>query len=181
MCHLQNIALEKVTEKCDRRTDRRTDIRRTKWSLCVAMLRRRHKNEILHSIYVYVWSTCTRIKSLGLVNNKIVEGLLIYTQVLASSTISLWVNTCTCTHIFFFTKKIYLQMTVSYLHQNRLLFLLLPARLGLPGPHGPVGRHPWIHRSPGIGRFLPAPLPASLSGILQPCLHRHSRWKQICQ
>ena len=29
----------------DGRTDRRTDRRRTKWSLCVAMLRRRHKKE----------------------------------------------------------------------------------------------------------------------------------------
>ena len=28
----------------DRQTDRHTDGRRTKWSLCVAMLRRRHKN-----------------------------------------------------------------------------------------------------------------------------------------
>ena len=34
-------------EKCDRKvwqTDRQTDRRRTKWSLCVAMLHRRHKN-----------------------------------------------------------------------------------------------------------------------------------------
>ena len=29
-------------------TDGQTDRRRTKWSLCVAMLRRRHKNQILH-------------------------------------------------------------------------------------------------------------------------------------
>ena len=35
MCCLRNIALESVIEKCDRE--------RTKWSLCVAMLRRRHK------------------------------------------------------------------------------------------------------------------------------------------
>ena len=40
MCRLQNIALESVTEKCDRWTDRQTDGRRTKWSLCVAMLRK---------------------------------------------------------------------------------------------------------------------------------------------
>ena len=45
MCRLGNIALESVTEKCDRRTDRR----RIKWSLCVAMLRRRHKNDIFRS------------------------------------------------------------------------------------------------------------------------------------
>ena len=37
----------------DRQTDRRTDRRRTKWSLCVAMLRRRHKN--LYSIYNRIW------------------------------------------------------------------------------------------------------------------------------
>ena len=30
--------------RTDRQTDRQTDRRRTKWSLCVAMLRRRHKN-----------------------------------------------------------------------------------------------------------------------------------------
>ena len=46
MCRLRNIALESMTEKCDRRTDRQTDRRRTKWSLCAAMLRRRHKNHI---------------------------------------------------------------------------------------------------------------------------------------
>ena len=45
MCRLRNIALESVTQKCDRRTDRRTDRWRIKWSLCVAMLRRRHKND----------------------------------------------------------------------------------------------------------------------------------------
>ena len=41
MCRLRNIALESVT---DGQTDGRTDRWRTKWSLCVAMLRRRHKN-----------------------------------------------------------------------------------------------------------------------------------------
>ena len=38
-----------LPRKCDYRTDtrtnRQTDRRRTKWSLCVAMLNRRHKNE----------------------------------------------------------------------------------------------------------------------------------------
>ena len=44
MCRLRNIALESVTDgQTDGRTDGRTDRRRTKWSLCVAMLRRRHK------------------------------------------------------------------------------------------------------------------------------------------
>ena len=33
-----------LPRKCDYRTDRRTDRRQTKWSLCAAMLRRRHKN-----------------------------------------------------------------------------------------------------------------------------------------
>ena len=32
-----------LQRKCDYRTDRRTDRRRTKWSLCAAMLCRRHK------------------------------------------------------------------------------------------------------------------------------------------
>ena len=44
--------------KCDRRTERRTDGRRTKWSLCVAMLRRRHKNRSLrpnHSFSKSAW------------------------------------------------------------------------------------------------------------------------------
>ena len=45
MCRLRNIALGGVTDgRTDGRTDRRTDRRRTKWSLCVAMLRRRQKN-----------------------------------------------------------------------------------------------------------------------------------------
>ena len=35
-----------LPRKCDCRTDGRTDGRRTKWSLCAAMLRRRHKNDI---------------------------------------------------------------------------------------------------------------------------------------
>ena len=35
----------------DRQTDRRTDRRRTKWSLCVAMLRRRHKNKTESDLY----------------------------------------------------------------------------------------------------------------------------------
>ena len=35
--------------RTDRQTDRRTDGRRTKWSLCVAMLRRWHKNHLRYS------------------------------------------------------------------------------------------------------------------------------------
>ena len=47
MCRLRNIAKTKkvrLPRKHDYRTDGRTDRRRTKWSLCAAMLRRRHKN-----------------------------------------------------------------------------------------------------------------------------------------
>ena len=33
-----------LPRKCNNRTHRRTDRRRTKWSLCATMLRRRHKN-----------------------------------------------------------------------------------------------------------------------------------------
>ena len=46
MCRLWNIALRvwQMDRQTDRQTDGRTDRRRTKWSLCVAMLRRRHKN-----------------------------------------------------------------------------------------------------------------------------------------
>ena len=46
MCRLRNIAM-RTTKKAwlwDRRTDERTDRRRTKWSLCAAMLCRWHKN-----------------------------------------------------------------------------------------------------------------------------------------
>ena len=45
--HQWNIAMCDYQEKVwlvDTRTDRRTDRRRTKWSLCAAMLRRRYKN-----------------------------------------------------------------------------------------------------------------------------------------
>ena len=40
MCRLRNIALESVTDKSvtDGEADGQTDGRRTKWSLCVAML-----------------------------------------------------------------------------------------------------------------------------------------------
>ena len=51
MCRLRNIALG-----CDRRTDGQTDgwtdRRRTKWSLCVAMLRRRHKNYMVITLLI---------------------------------------------------------------------------------------------------------------------------------
>ena len=50
MCGLWNIALESVTEKCDRGTDRR----RTKWSLCVTMLRRWHNKWIYFAATVAV-------------------------------------------------------------------------------------------------------------------------------
>ena len=43
MCRYASQATQSVT---DRRTDRQTDRRRTKWSLCVAMLRRRHNNPV---------------------------------------------------------------------------------------------------------------------------------------
>ena len=48
-----------LPRKCDYRTDARTqtDRRRTKWSLCAAMLRRRHKNEF-HQ-FVYCWFIMT--------------------------------------------------------------------------------------------------------------------------
>ena len=53
MCRLQNIAMrdyqESVTTgQTDRQTDGQTDRRRTKLSLCAAMLRRRHKNWIIY-------------------------------------------------------------------------------------------------------------------------------------
>ena len=41
MCRYASQATQSVTT---RQTDTRTDRRRTKWSLCAAMLRRRHKN-----------------------------------------------------------------------------------------------------------------------------------------
>ena len=49
MCGMRNITMhdhqESVTTgQTDRQTDGRTDRRRTKLSLCAAMLRRRHKN-----------------------------------------------------------------------------------------------------------------------------------------
>ena len=51
MCRLRNIAMrdyqESVTTKKVWLPDRRTDRRRTKWSLCAAMLRRRHKKWLL--------------------------------------------------------------------------------------------------------------------------------------
>ena len=52
MCRLRNIALESVTEKCDRRTDRPTDDGQSDpyVSLCVTMLRWRHKNVVLFVI-----------------------------------------------------------------------------------------------------------------------------------
>ena len=40
----------KYDYRTDRHTDGRTDRRRTKWSLCAAMLRRRHKNVYLLSM-----------------------------------------------------------------------------------------------------------------------------------
>ena len=62
MCCLRNIAMldyqESVTTgQTDTQTDGRTDRRRTKWSLCASMLRRRHKNDITsfatwHIIYL---------------------------------------------------------------------------------------------------------------------------------
>ena len=44
MCRLQKNSYSWLPRKCDYRTDGRTDRRRTKWSLCAAMLCRRHKN-----------------------------------------------------------------------------------------------------------------------------------------
>ena len=46
MCRLRNIALESVT--CNRRT---------KWSLCVAMLRRRHKNVLYYTFTKITFSS----------------------------------------------------------------------------------------------------------------------------
>ena len=44
-------AKHSYTSVTDGRTDRQTDGRRTKWSLCVAMLRRRHKN---WNLYIFL-------------------------------------------------------------------------------------------------------------------------------
>ena len=45
MCRLRNIAMRDYQESVTTgRTHKRTDRRRTKWSLCATMLRRRHKN-----------------------------------------------------------------------------------------------------------------------------------------
>ena len=53
-----------LPRKCDYRTDRhthgQTDRRRTKWSLCAAMLRRRHKNAVcrtweMHLTWWKIW------------------------------------------------------------------------------------------------------------------------------
>ena len=54
MCRLRNIALRvwQTDRQTDGQTDRRTDGRRTKWSLCVAMLRRRHKKWHVHVFYI---------------------------------------------------------------------------------------------------------------------------------
>ena len=50
MCRLRNIAMRDYTKKVWL-PDRRTDRCRTKWSLCAAMLRRRHKN--IRKIQIY--------------------------------------------------------------------------------------------------------------------------------
>ena len=48
--------------KCDYRTDRRTDRHRTKWSLCAAMLCRRHKNVIeTKNPYIKYWWTAKQV------------------------------------------------------------------------------------------------------------------------
>ena len=44
-----------LPRKCDYRTDTRTDRRRTKWSLCAAMLRRRHKNTKSNTVDVKIF------------------------------------------------------------------------------------------------------------------------------
>ena len=60
MCRLRIIAMRDYQDSDYRtygQTDRRTDRRRTKWSLCAAMLRRRHKNAVewnnLNATYVH--------------------------------------------------------------------------------------------------------------------------------
>ena len=59
-CRLQKISMRDYQEKWDYRidgwtdgqTDTRMDRRQTKWSLCAAMLRRRHKN-LIHILHVH--------------------------------------------------------------------------------------------------------------------------------
>ena len=56
MCRLRNIANCVTTKKVwllDRHTDRRTDRRRTKWSLCAAMLRRRHNKATQYNYVLF--------------------------------------------------------------------------------------------------------------------------------
>ena len=53
MCHLRNIAMRDYQESViTGQTDGRTDRCRTKWSLCAAMLCRRHKNIKVHTSFL---------------------------------------------------------------------------------------------------------------------------------
>ena len=48
----------------DGQTDRRTDGRRTKWSLCVAMLRRRHNKNCTYRVFFFIsWKTSLQYHS----------------------------------------------------------------------------------------------------------------------
>ena len=53
MCRLRNIAMRvwQTDRQTDRQADRQTDRRRTKWSLCVAMLRRWHNKTVGKALY----------------------------------------------------------------------------------------------------------------------------------
>ena len=65
MCRLRNITMrdyqESVTTKIVWLPDGRTDRRRTKWSLCAAMLRRRHKNSFkIRKLELYTFASFTQ-------------------------------------------------------------------------------------------------------------------------
>ena len=65
MCCLQNIDLRDYQENVtDGQTDKPTDRRRTKWSLCVAMLRSRHKYLIGRRIWP-LWITVDGLNFVG--------------------------------------------------------------------------------------------------------------------
>ena len=93
MCRLRNIAMRDYQESVTTgQTDGQTYRRRTKWSLCATLLRRRHKNEFLISENEFLYLNKVRYFPILEIYFLILEILFIRSRILGKIRIEFTVN-----------------------------------------------------------------------------------------